>query len=223
MPNLPLKYQNEHLFLELEDGLWLVDTGAPISFSPSRVLRLAGTRYDVAADYLSFTAEAFSHFIGVPCVGLIGADVLGRYDFLFDVPGGQLALTTGELTHEGVRVPVDDFIMGIPIVTARVGQRPHRMFLDTGAQYSYFQDNSLATFPAAGRVTDFYPGLGQFETDTYQVPMSLGSVSMTLRCGRLPQLLGTALLMANTQGILGTALFVNRRVGYFPRRRLLVI
>jgi hypothetical protein len=40
--------------------------------------------------------------------------------------------------------------MGIPIVTAQIGGRAHRMFFDTGAQISYLQSDALKTFPAAG-------------------------------------------------------------------------
>ena len=42
-----------------------------------------------------------------------------------------------------------------------------RMFFDTGAQISYLQDDVLDTFPSAGPVTDFYPGVGQFQTETH--------------------------------------------------------
>ncbi len=97
--------------------------------------------------------------------------------------------------------------MGIPIVTARVGDSDYRMFFDTGAQTSYFQDDSLTSFPSAGRVTDFYPGVGQFQTDTHDVPVSLGGVVFSLRCGRLPGLLGATLMMAGTVGIVAVIRF----------------
>jgi len=48
--------------------------------------------------------------------------------------------------------------MGIPIVTARIADRDYRMFFDTGAQFSYFQEDSLSNFPYAGSVTDFIQG-----------------------------------------------------------------
>jgi hypothetical protein len=68
---------------------------------------------------------------------------------------------------------------------------------------------------------DFYPGFGEFETATHHVPVSLGSLSETLRCGCLPGLLGMSLMMADTQGILGNAILYGRTAGYFPRRGIL--
>ena len=109
------------------------------------------------------------------------------------------------------------------IVTAHIGDNDYRLFFDTGAQTSYFQNDSLTRFPFAGRVTDFYPGFGQFQTDTHNVPISLGGVAFTLRCGTLPDPLGTTLMMAGTVGIVGNAILSDRRIGYFPRRRAMVL
>lgn len=97
------------------------------------------------------------------------------------------------------------------------------MFFDTGAQVSYFQDDLLATFPPAGVVSDFYPGVGQFETDTFMVPFVLGEEAFSLRCGQLPDLLGMTLQMARVQGIVGNAILRDRMVGYFPRRRMMAL
>jgi hypothetical protein len=222
MSTLPLQLRDGHVFVELGGELWLLDTGAPTSFGTSRNLAIAGERFSVGTNYLGLTTATLSEFVGVPCVGLLGADVLGRFDHILDTAGARLTVSTAELPHSGHSVPLDDF-MGIPIVTARVGGSDHRLFFDTGAQISYFQDDSLASFPSAGRVTDFYPGAGQFQTDTHEVPVSLGGVVFTLRCGRLPGVLGLTLMMAGTVGILGNEILNNRVVGYFPRRRAMVL
>jgi hypothetical protein len=222
MKTLPLHLRDGHLFVELGSELWLLDTGAPTSFGTSRSLTMAGEQFSLGTSYLGLTAATLSQFVGVPCVGLLGADILGRFDHLFDIPGGRLAVSTAELRHRGQAVRLDEF-MGIPIVTARVGGRDYRMFFDTGAQISYFQDDSLAEYPSAGSVTDFYPGVGQFQTDMHDVPVSIGGIAFTLRCGTLPGLLGMTLMMASTEGIVGNAILSNRSVGYFPRRRVMVL
>lgn len=222
MDTLPLQFRHGHLFVELGGEPWLLDTGAPTSFGMSRSLTIAGEQFILDTTYLGLTASTLSQFVGVPCVGLLGADVLGRFDHLFDTNGGRLTVSSAELSHIGETIFLEEF-MGIPIVTAHVGDRDYRMFFDTGAQLSYFQDDLLAEFPFAGRVTDFYPGIGQFQTDTYDVTVTLGSVAFTLRCGTLPGLLGMTLMMANTAGIVGNAILINRTVGYFPRRHTMIL
>jgi hypothetical protein len=105
--------------------------------------------------------------------------------------------------------------MGIPILTAEIASTEYRMFFDTGAQISYFQEDTLTDFPNAGTVKDFYPGVGQFQTDTYQVQVSFGDCVFSLRCGKLPGLIGATLMMAKTLGIIGNQIMENRTMGIF--------
>jgi hypothetical protein len=222
MTTLPLIFNHGHLFVELERHLWLFDTGAPTSFGAAERIQIADEQFSLSSSYFSLTASTLSQYVGVECAGLLGADVLGRFDHILDTKGGRLTVSTVELSHDGQYVSVDEF-MGIPIVTARVGGSDYRMFFDTGAQISYFQDDSLSKFPAAGSVTDFYPGVGQFQTNTHQVTISLGDISFILRCGCLPGMLGATLMMADTQGIIGNQVLIDRVAGFFPRRGLLCL
>ena len=222
MTTLRLQFRDGHVFVVLDDELWLLDTGASTSFGTPDELSIAGEQFRLGTSYLGLTAAALSQFVGVPCVGLLGADVLGRFDHVLDTAGGTLTISTSNLAHNGQSVHFTEF-MGFPIVVAQIGGTDHRMFFDTGAQISYLQDDLLANWPSAGSVTDFYPSVGQFETDTHEVQVSLGGVAFTLQCGTLPDLLGATLMMADTVGIIGNAILSNRSVGYFPRRGMLVL
>ena len=113
--------------------------------------------------------------------------------------------------------------MGIPIIQTNINGVTHPMFFDTGAQISYFQSQTLSTFPSVGTVTDFYPGIGQFQTETYLVDVTIGTKTYKLRCGALPELLGRTLMMAGTAGIIGNEILSNRIVGYFPKSKQLVL
>lgn len=222
MTSFPLQFRDGHLFLEVDRELWLIDTGAPRSFGNATSVTITGERFGVGAEYGGLSAEELARAVGVPCMGLLGADVLGRFDHVYDIAGGRLSLSTGELTSSGQELRLDE-IEGIPIVTARVGDREHRMFFDTGAQLSYFHGDRIAEFPPAGSFTDFHPTCGRFETDTHHVPVSLGAERFTLRCGSLPSALRASLMLADTDGIVGNEILVGRTVGYFPRRRLMVV
>ena len=153
---------------------------------------------------------------------LIGANILGCFDHIFNIAARTLTVSAAELSHEGQNVRLDSF-MGIPIINAIINDSDHRMFLDTGAQISYFQEGSLAESPSAGSVTDFYPGVGQLQTNTHIVPIALGDSPFLFRCGRLPDALGTTLMMAGTKCIIGNQLLIDRVVGFFPRRGLLCL
>ena len=222
MQTIPLIFKDGHLFVDLNGSLWLFDTGAPTSFGDEEDLTIAGEQFTPSNSYMGLSAASLSQFVGVQCSGLLGADILECFDHILDCATGTLSVSTTELPHSGKRLSLSEF-MGIPILTARIGDKDYRMFFDTGAQISYFQDDSLADFPACGNVTDFYPGFGEFQTDTHDVEVSLEGIQITLRCGTLPGLLGMTLMMADTQGIIGNQVLENRVIGFFPRRNALCI
>lgn len=222
MTTLPINFRDGHLFVEIDGRLWLFDTGAPTSFGESNEITLDAQCCRLSNGYMGLSASTLSQFTGVECSGLIGADILGKFDHLLDVPSGTVTISTGDLEHTGETLPLSDF-MGIPILTVRIASNDYRMFFDTGAQISYFQEDTINDFPSAGTATDFYPGVGQFQTDTHQVQVRLGEGEFTLCCGTLPGLLGATFMMAGTSGIIGNQIMKNRVIGYFPRRDLLCL
>jgi len=222
MTTLPIIFRDEHLFVEIDGYLWLFDTGAPASFGESNEITLDTQCFQLSNDHLGLSASTLSQFTGVECRGLIGADILCKFDHLLDVPSGTVAISTDDLEHTGKTLPLSEF-MGIPILTARIASGDYQMFFNTGAQISYFQENTITDFPSAGTVTDFYPGIGQFKTDTHKVKVELGDCAFTLRCGTLPGLLGATLMLAGTSGIIGNQIMRNRAIGYFPRRNVLCL
>jgi hypothetical protein len=219
---LPLKIQHGHMFVRIGDEVMLLDTGAPNSFGSSSHLTLAGKQFSLADNYLGLTTDTLSSFVGIKTTGLIGADILGVFDLIIDAPRSTLTLSAENLTFSGNAISLDLF-MGIPIISVDIGDNKYRMFFDTGAQISYFEDDSLTSYPSAGQIKDFYPGIGQFITETYTVDLRVGECTFGIRCGKLPELLALTLMMAGTQGILGNQFLHDRTIGYFPRRKALIL
>ena len=171
---------------------------------------------------MGLDAKTLSENLKLECSGLIGTDVLNQFDWIFDLENKLLAFDSANLMLSGDTLPTR-LLMGVPIINVLVSDDKHDMFFDTGAQVSYLQSDALSSFPDAGIMADFYPTFGEFETPTHKVPMSLGSSHSILRCGRLPSVLAVTLMAAGTTGIVGNEVFLQRKIGYFPRRKLLVL
>lgn len=193
-----------HLIATLEDVTALVDTGSPTSFGAMRLPFILGRRFEIRHEYMGLDAARLSGFVGTRVDALVGADVLSNFAVVIDIAHEVLRLSDAGCCAEDEMLN-SDFFMGIPIVTASVGNEGLRMFLDTGAQLSYVDPEVAEAYPPSGKVEDFYPGLGEFTTETYRVPVSIGTRKLELPCGVLPDLLQLTLTMANCRGILGTA------------------
>lgn len=222
MQILELTYQSGHLFTQLNGAKWLIDTGSPATFGTTSQIRLGDQEFFAASEYMGLNAESLSGSLKLECSGLIGTDVLNQFDWIIDIENESLVFDVANLSLDGETLPTR-MLMGVPIVTVHVGDEQHDMFFDTGAQVSYLQSDSLGSFPDAGAMTDFYPSFGEFDTPTHNVPMVFRNTNFTLRCGRLPSVLAVTLLAAGTTGIVGNEVFLQRKIGYFPRRKLLVI
>ena len=221
MQQFSLTFHEGHLFATVCDHEWLDDTGAPTSFGRGPLLRIADRDFHLSTNYMGLSATTLSGFVGRSTAGILGADILNKFDLTFDVPNGQISFTESEVEMIGDVIESEEF-MGIPIIQATIDGSPRQMFFDSGAQISYFQDDALSTFPAAGKVTDFYPGIGEFQTETYLVDVLIGNGSYILRCGSLSGLLGMTLMMAGVEGIIGNEILQHRVIGFFPRRHRMI-
>jgi hypothetical protein len=221
MHELPLRSEKCHLFVEINGDDWLLDTGAPTSFGVTKIL-LGEFDFPVPESYMGLSADQLSGYVDHLTVGILGSDILNTFDLIIDLGSAKISLTREEASLEGEILRMTDF-MAIPIIQTRIGDSDRKMFFDTGARISYFQDESLDTYPALGTVTDFYPGFGDFQTDTYRVVAAIGAIRFKLCCGTLPGILGTTLEMAEVDGIIGNEILNDHILGYFPRRQTLVI
>ncbi len=220
---LPLTVRNNHLFIENNKQLWLLDTGSPSSFGNQAVLSLAGQEIQLMDNLMGLTAEKLSELAKVECAGLLGMDFLGRFDCIIDCGQQCIELSLNELACPGQIIPMGQ-MMGVPVVTVTVNEVEYQLFFDTGAQISYLPAAALAGFPFAGKITDFYPVIGEFQVDTFHTELSLGTVRETLCFGTVPSAVQMLLTMTGgVVGILGNEILLNRRVGFFPRRGIVVL
>jgi hypothetical protein len=200
----------------------LIDTGAPSSVSDSAPLVLTGRSHATQRSYMGVTPASLGESIGTSINALVGVDILNQYDTLIDPPTRTISMSEAPLPLKGVTLDVDN-CMGIPIIEAMAGEHEVRMFFDTGAKLSYLDPDLTASFPEVGAEDDFYPRFGVFSTRVFDIPINLGEETIVLRAGNLPSILQMTLMMADTSGILGTALLRTHRVTFAPRRKAMAL
>jgi hypothetical protein len=218
--NYSLKMVNNHAIMCCNDGHWLIDTGSPGSFGNSKLI-MCGKEYNLSQSYHGLTADSLSKSIYFNVNGLIGVDILNQYNILFDIPNGLISFSEDAFLIKGNRVSIESF-MGIPICPISLNGTPLNFFFDTGAQISYCQFESISDFQFIEIFQDFYPGYGEFNTKLYSVKVSLGNKLFDLRCGILPPILASSLMMAETSGIIGNEILVNNKMIYSYANKNLV-
>jgi hypothetical protein len=220
---IPYRMVDGHIIVTSEDGkICLIDTGAPCSVGNAETVMFAGGRYPLKPDFLGKAADELPGPIGVRIDVLLGVDILNRYDMLIDPVRKVLVFSEGELDVEGEALPIEQ-AMGVPIVTANVGGSRLKMFFDTGAKISYVDQETANAYPRVGTAQDFYVTVGPFQTSIHRLPMLLGSLTIDLECGTLPQSLQLSLAAAGAAGIVGNAILERFMVAYLPRRERIIL
>jgi len=147
--------------------------------------------------------------------GLIGTDILWRYDIALDVPQGAMTFSQESSLSPGRKIPMN----GANTIESNIDGAPIDLIFDTGAQLSYVPEEHVAGRIPSGRFTDFYPLIGEFDTPTYLVDISLGGEEFRITAGVLPPTLGA--LIPPGMGILGNEVLHARPMLWAPRRNLL--
>ena len=217
-----LTFVNDHVFANINNQEWLIDTGAPTSFGLSNSLEINGHEFELYSNYLGLSAKELSMHTGHVVHGLIGTDVLNQFNVVMDYDNEKIAFSNEEVAMKGIEIPMRKF-MGIPIINVGIDGQNRKMFFDTGAQISYWQGSCINAYEPVGTMKDFYPGFGEFETKVYSIDIELEDKPFNIRCGVLPNQLEMALSMGGTEGIIGNEIMKNRVVGYFPKKDQLVV
>ena len=162
----PLLFEKKHLFMMLDDKKWLIDTGSPASFGEEDSLSICNHIFKIENTYGALNAKELTSHIGLEVSGLIGVDILNKFDILFSINKYEATFSKNRINLEGDILSIDSF-MGIPIIKVNILDSEYNMFFDTGAQISYFKSPLLKDFPSNGTIKDFYPSIGEFDTKTY--------------------------------------------------------
>ena len=144
------------------------------------------------------------------CVGL-DTDLEKIPAHLQSRPNGVVEFNKQEITFDGAEIAISNF-MGIPIIEMSIDSQILKFFLDTGAKLSYLPNRLTCNYESIGTDEDFYPGVGIFQTESFEIPTNFGEYNFIAKYGNLPTLLQMTLMMGGADGIVGFDFFNNFKV-----------
>lgn len=211
-----------HIILDEGGRRVLLDTGSPRSVGMLRGWSFQGVPVTLEPEVQGVTAESLSRYVGTQVDVLLGMDFLGARTFEVDVGHRRFRIIpTTETLPTGHTIPIK-IIGGVPTVTVEIGPHPIRAVLDTGAKLSYLTNDMIGNYTTVGRVRDFHPTTGPFQSDMRLVSAQLGTASVTLRCGTLPPMVEAGLRVLGLRGIVGNDL-LERFVATFVMPKQLIL
>lgn len=163
-----------------------------------------GTPFSLAAP------EIVSEQLGMEIDSLIGCDQLRGVAVEIDWKGKHVTWSPSTASPEGA-IPLVKSGFGVPLLDLKGPTGTAQAIFDTGAPLTYVPADLVARARSHGTHEDFFPGLSEFETNLYQVPITVGTHEFTVARGVLPPLLAMALgLLCPSGYIVGTQLMSDR-------------
>ena len=205
MKEYRLQIVSDHLLIESEGGLVLVDTGSPMSFHKDGVISLCGDAYNVPRSLMNVNAAYVSDKVGTEVSELLGMDIIGKYDTLIDVHQGTI---TFGCNLEGCSTVPSFTIQGCIGVYMLVDGKEAKVFVDTGAPTSYIGNSFTNGKVAVDTVSDFSPMASNetFETPVYELSAEFAGKAFTMKLGNLPGELAMMLSFLGADGAVGMEL-----------------
>ena len=189
----------------------LLDTGAPSTIHTADNLVFCSEHFKCSTDYLGLNVAKLSDMLGTEITTLLAADILSKFKIVFDYRHGVVDFGMEETSFDGSETAISNF-MGLPVIEISVKNRTLKLFLDTGATLSYIPESITGNYESIGKREDFFPIVGKFETDCYEIETSLRQHSFTANYGNLPALLQMTLTLSGADGIMGFDFFNNFKV-----------
>jgi len=211
MKQFKLELYKGHPIVSDGENLILIDTGAPKTIHSSHNLKFCSESFDCSINYMGVTVFEISKMLGLEITTLLGADILSNYNILFDYQSKVIQFSEQEIDIKGIQQDILNF-MGIPIVKMKVDNQDLKFFLDTGAKLSYLSDRFTSNYVSTGKEKDFYPGVGEFQTECFEIHTFIGDHEFVVKYGNIPPFLQLTLMLGGADGIIGFDFFDNFKV-----------
>lgn len=187
MFELPLNGLNGHIVADVNGSMFLVDTGSPLSFgldaSGTAIRALEALIFDFRSQplpekVLQGIASAIHKHVSEEIRGVLGMDVLSRFDVCFSLSRGRMTFSRSAALRDGDFALPLELCNGLPIIgPVGIARRDVPAVWDSGAPTGYLVDPGLFTGSEyVGEREDFHPlsCTETFRVDVHSVPVEMG-------------------------------------------------
>ncbi len=201
---------DKHLIIEDNGKTYLIDTGSPFSIHDG-TLEFCGQQFPRSMAPCS--PDDISNLLGMHVDALVGFNVLRHYAVLIDYGNSEITFSDEGLSlPDATALPINTGF-GVPKVKMSLLGHEGLFFLDTGAKISYVASETTNGLTPDGTDTDFYPGVGDFETPIFNLDTTIADKTFKVRYGNLPRMLERSLMgLSGTKGVIGYDFFNNFKV-----------
>ena len=223
----PYKFRlsNNHIIVEIPDqGLYLLDTGSPKSFSfipEVYTLKIDGKRYPLSYSR-NIDINRTQRLVKSEIHGLIGLDILKQTSFtLFKYENGFGEVYFSVKDVEGTKVPLAT--SSYLYIVCSVENQKYRFLVDTGAFIGYTEPEIANNYEFVDIVEDYNQILGEFPAKKYRIAVKIGNKTKTINVGVNDNVTRCCLIPSQCSFICGINDFFDEFICFDINQRMMII
>jgi hypothetical protein len=218
MEVFPYTIENGLCMIQIGEKSILVSTGVPESMCTCGEFILEDKHFKTKPQSLRLTPPQLSTEIGLVVEGVLGADLLTRFDYRFNPFRQEFWISQEEIHPYGYAYHFDLY-RSVPVVSVWIESRETKVFFNTGSKHTLLVPEIATRFPQVDVAKVFYPGIGWYETPLYRILIWMSGNDVELDVG-LPHPSLLPMLQSNhAKGVLGCDVLQGPGVFLASRRR----
>lgn len=194
------------LVAKIDDLDVLVETNSPVTIGKISKWRFMDQGYKLLMEHKGVTCDKVSDKLGTHVDVVLGMDILKDVYLRLDPGRGVISFSRQAMSSRGWRLDLDEQNGGLSC-TLKTGGEDMRMRVMTATRMSYIPEALTVGLTPLGLHEGVIANLPAFETESYNLPVSLGRHNFQLSCGALPEHFHQMLGLDPEEGILGASFF----------------
>jgi hypothetical protein len=213
---------NDEVLIIINKNIYVMDIGFDNSFSHNNKLTIDGIDFNVASRINECDSEELSNTLNLNISGLIGADIINSFDFLYDIANSKVTISKDEINFEGNEIDIS-FCGNYPKFEISILDKSIQVSFGIGISISYLDNELIDYFREKKILRNFYDKDGDIAINAYQIRTKIGEMNYDIKYTSPNILFKIFFYTFNLFGCLGNDFIGDKKVGYFPRRKKIII
>lgn len=199
---------DNNLIVKIGNKKALLSLGTNFSLSNDKTVTILGKTFNLTDQYMGFSLKDVNKYLNVDIDYILGSEILSKYNLKIDYKNKELKLSDTAINDLKESIPIK-YELEIPKIPFKVNNRNVEAILDTISNLSYVNEKNLDEKSAKGEETDFFLGMGNFETKYYNSTYTLGEESFNLKTALYPSVISKSRFLTVDKIVIGKELLKN--------------
>lgn len=199
---------DNNLIVDFDDKKALLSLGSNFSLSNDKTITILDKTFNLTDQYMGFFLKDVKNYLNADVDCILGSEILSKFNLKIDFKNKDFFISDKAIKDLKEGTPIK-FELDVPKIPFKVNDKPVVATLDSLSNLSYINEKNLLEKTVIGEESDFFLGMGNFETKYYNSKFSLGNETFNLKTAVYPSVISKSRFLSVEKIVIGKELFKN--------------